>query len=345
MTTPDARGYEREITEPVALCRADGTLHPDAVGWSRHPLHDCRLQGWGRSKRWDYWCVTSDDCVLSITYSSIDYLGILSAWFLDRATGETAGVDTASPLGLGVHLPDTVGGGDMAFSGRGLTIGITEEAGGTRLRATAASKRSPQVEADVLVALPDGHETLSVVVPWSDREFQYTSKHNTRPATGSVRVGDTIYAFGPDNASYGCLDYGRGRWPYRVVWNWGSASGRTGGHVVGLQFGGKWTDGTGSTENGLCIDGRLHKISEELVWEYARSDWLAPWHITSPRSDRVRLRFEPEHEKPSKLDIGVLGTEVHQCFGRWSGTVVTDAGDTVDVDGLFGWAEEARMRW
>ena len=51
---------EREITHPVTLCRADGTLNPQAVGWSRVPLHDCTLNGWGRNKRWDYWCVTAD---------------------------------------------------------------------------------------------------------------------------------------------------------------------------------------------------------------------------------------------------------------------------------------------
>jgi hypothetical protein len=37
--------------------------------------------------------------------------------------------------------------------------------------------------------------------------------------------------------------------------------------------------------------------------------------------------------------------EVHQCFGTWSGRIVTDDGTAVQVDGLRGFAEEARNRW
>ena len=41
--------------------------------------------------------------------------------------------------------------------------------------------------------------------------------------------------------------------------------GRRRAQASGMQLGGKWTDGTGMTENALVVDGRLSKISEELV--------------------------------------------------------------------------------
>lgn len=336
---------ERELTHPVTLCRADGTLNPEAVGWSRQPLHDCTLNGWGRNKRWDYWCVTSDTHILAITYSSIDFLAILNVWFLDLETLEPSSIEMATPASVGVKLPDSVGGGDMSFSGLGMSIGITEEPSGTRLTASGKARGGARIEADVLVALPPDHETLSVVVPWSERRFQFTSKHNTRPATGTVRVAGKEYRFEPDNNSFGCLDFGRGRWPHRVLWNWGSASGRSDGRLVGLQVGGKWTDGTGMTENALCIDGRLHKISEELTWTYDTGDWMSEWRIATPRSNRVDLTFQPFYEKGVKVSIGILGNETHQCFGHWSGTVVTDDGEAVAVDRLLGWAEEVHMIW
>ena len=56
---------------------------------------------------------------------------------------------------------------------------------------------------------------------------------------------------------------------------------------MGVQLGGKWTDGTGMTENALCVGGRLSKLSEELVWTYDTGDWLRPWTIRTPGSDRV----------------------------------------------------------
>ena len=40
--------------------------------------------------------------------------------------------------------------------------------------------------------------------------------------------------------------------------------------VVGLQFGTKWTEGTGATQNGFILDGRVTKLGRELQWTY---DW------------------------------------------------------------------------
>src|SRR4051794_36082867 len=147
---------ERELHEPVALCRSDGQLDRDAVGWSRHPVHECALPGsWGRRKRWDYWCVTGPRRVLSITYANVDYLGLADAWFLDLPTGRTATCSVLAPGGRSFSLPDHVAGGDMEVAQGGTRIAIREEAEGTRLVAS-----SKNLECDVLVGRPPGHETL-----------------------------------------------------------------------------------------------------------------------------------------------------------------------------------------
>src|SRR5690606_25138632 len=87
---------------------------------------------------------------------------------------------------------------------------------------------------------------------------------------------------GPHNQAFGTLDLGRGVWPYRVNWNWAAASGVSGGRLIGLQFGGKWTEGTGHTENGLCVDGRLTKLHDELVWTYDWDHPTEPWRVVDP---------------------------------------------------------------
>src|SRR5207247_3431075 len=212
--------------------------------WSRQPVHQCALPGsWGRRKRWDYWCVATRSHVLSLTCADVDYLGLADVWFLDTATGRTANRSAVSPMGRRFSLPDRVAGGRISFEGSGLRLAITEVAGGTRLTA-AFGRGGRSFECDVLLARPDGHESLSVVIPWSDRRFQCTTKDNTRPATGSVRWGGDEWTFGGPGHAYGCLDFGRGKWPYRTVWNWGSASGVQAQHTIGLQLGGKWTAGT-----------------------------------------------------------------------------------------------------
>jgi hypothetical protein len=201
------------------------------------------------------------------------------------------------------------------------------------------------VTADVTVQRPPGHEAMGVVVRWDDRRFQYTVKDNTLPATGWVTVDGQRLEFAPPD-SWGTLDHGRGRWPRRITWNWGSGSGRLAdGRVLGIQVGGQWTDGTGSTENALCVDGRLSKIGADLWWEYDRYAWTAPWRIRDVRDERLDLTFTPFHERADRTELGVVGSEVHQCFGTWSGWAVADDGERIVVDGILGWVEEARQKW
>ena len=90
--------HEREITEPVDLCRPDGRLNPDAVGWSRRPLHRANLRGWGRAKRWEHWGVVTPTHILGLVASSLDYAGVQSLYLLDRSTGRETTAEAVVPL-------------------------------------------------------------------------------------------------------------------------------------------------------------------------------------------------------------------------------------------------------
>jgi hypothetical protein len=182
---------------------------------------------------------------------------------------------------------------------------------------------------------------MGVVVPWSARRFQYTVKDVARPALGRLWVDGVEHPVAAGD-SWAVLDHGRGRWPYAVHWNWGAGSGLVDGRVIGVQVGGRWTDGTGSTENALVVDGRVHKISEELSWSYDTRDWLAPWRV---RGDLADLTFTPFWNHSSATNLGVLAQRANQCFGHWSGWMRDDAGEPVSVDGVLGWAEDVHNRW
>ena len=327
---------EKELTAPVDLCTADGRLNPDAIGWSRQPVHRCELPGsWGRRKRWDFWGITGEGFAMNIVYADVDYVGLVGAWFCDFETGEKVDNGMISPLARATSLPTTVAAGDMSFNSSRCDLSLSETDGGTRIRV-----RAKAFEADVFAARPPGHESLSVVIPWSSKRFQFTNKDVARPTSGTITWNGNTY-----EPSWGTLDYGRGKWPYRTHWNWGAGSGTCDGRTIGVQLGGKWTDGTGMTENALSVDGKLSKISEELVWTYDTTDWLKPWTIRTPRSSRVDLTFTPIYDKPTRLNLGFAAQKVDQCFGTYRGTIVPDDGIPLQIDSLFGWAEEATWRW
>jgi hypothetical protein len=338
--------YERELTEPVDLCTPDGErLNPAARGWSRRPLHRANLDGcFGANKRWDYWAVLAGDLVVSAVYADIDHLGLADVWWADLVTGASGGhaivVDSAA-----VTLPEQPGTAPLLVDRDGLDLAIVDDEHGTRITARWQEPDGRSATLDVHVALPAGHESLNVVVPWSDELFNFTSKHQARPAAGELVLGDLRRPIGGTAGdAWGVLDVGRGRWPAEIAWNWGGGAGRAGGHVVGLQFGAKWTEGTGATENGLIVDGRLSKLGRELTWEY---DWdapISPWRVVDP-GGQLDVTLAPRFDKHSKLDGGEHGSETHQVFGTWSGRLRTDDGLELGLDGLQGFAEEARQRW
>jgi len=339
--------HEPELTEPVDLCTPDGTaLNPAARGWSRHPLHRANLDGsWGSNKRWDYWAILAGDVVVSCVYSDIDHFGLADVWWADLVTGASGG--TAILVGAGVlSVPEVPGTRPLRVDEGGLGLTIEDGAGWTRLRATWTEDDGRPGDFDITVDRPPGHESVNVVIPWDDTLFNFTSKEQALPAEGSLTVGGRHWSFGspeePD--AWGVLDVGRGRWPHEITWNWGGGAGRSGDHVVGLQFGAKWTDGTGFTENGILVDGTVSKLGREMTWEYDWQDPLQPWTVDDP-GGQLHAVLSPRFDKHTDVGDDEFGSRVHQVFGTWSGHLTTDEGAHFEFDGLQGFAEEARQRW
>jgi len=338
---------EAELTEAVDLCLPDGRLNPAARGWSRRPLHRANLQApWGRAKRWDYWAILAGDVVVSSVYADVDYIGLADVWWVDLAAAEAGGKGIVAPGARGMALPERPGSAPLRVRRRHFDLAVTDDAtGATRLQAAWRERGGASGALDATVACPAGHESLNVVIPWDDRRFQYTSKHQARPVTGSLVVGDRRWSL---DGGWGVLDVGRGRWPYATRWNWGGGAGRAesddGDAVVGLQVGGKWTVGTGFTENGVIVDGVLTKLGDELAWEYDWANPLQPWRVEDP-GGRLRVQLSPRYDKHTKVSLGVMSTETHQVFGTWSGDVTTDAGRTLHLRDIQGFAEESRSRW
>lgn len=332
---------EREIVRPVALARASGRLSADAIGFARRAVHDARLHGpWGRRKRWDYWCVTSPHGALQLTIANLDYLGLVEIAWVDFATGEVASVPHVVPLAVGIHLPDGVEAAPIVVRAPHLRASVTPGTTGTRIQLRGRAPRG-RIEADVLVAPTE--ESLNVVVPWDAHHYQLTSKHVARPAHGRIEVlGRELVLDARE--SFGGLDYGRGVWPRDVTWNWGTAAAHV-PHVgrVGLQLGGTWTDGTGATENGVFLDGRLDKIGAELRWRYDRHDFTRPWRVEDEHGD-VALDFVPQVLRRSRVELGIGKSVLHLAFGRWSGRVHAH-GREIELRDAIGWAEEHVARW
>ena len=336
---------EKELTEPINLCLPNGRLNPSANGWSRQALQNCQLYGHPlRKKRWNYWCITSPTHLFSVTLSDVDYAGLPFVYFLDYATGEFIEKTIITPFGKDVRLGDKVAD-DASYAGKGCQISMRQASAGVQMLVEIADFGGKKLEAEFLITEPENHESLNVVVPWSERLFQFTAKNNTLSAQGRVMLDGGVVVFDSQN-SFATLDFGRGVWPYKGFWNWASFSTQLpDGRTLGTNFGAGWTDNTGSTENALCVDGRLVKLSEDVTFTYSTQDFKAPWKLQTAETKRVDLTFTPFFERIAKTDMAIIRSEVHQMIGHFDGTVEGEGGEAIEVSHAVGWAEDHQARW
>lgn len=329
---------ERELQQGVDIADREGRLRREAIGWSRHPAHRWTVsRSLPRVHAFDYWCVISRTAAVTFLVADVGLAGVALVSVLDLAGGSPVERLYVRPRGLPAPMPDSPHG-ELALDVSRLHLVVGPE----RLVAHARTLTGKRIDVDLAIERPPGHETVNVLVPWDDTRFHFTSKQQALPARGTVRVGDREHRFGPDTEAFACRDYGRGRWPGGIDWQWAFASARRGGRTLGLNLGAAWTDGTGVTENALVLDGRVHKIDDAVDFAIDPRDRKRPWTIRTRTGSRVDLTFTPINERAVTLPP-VL--RLRQCVGRFDGTVIDDSGASIAIADVLGLAESVHGRW
>ncbi|MDP3449218.1 MAG: DUF2804 domain-containing protein, partial [Anaerolineaceae bacterium] len=199
------------------------------------------------------------------------------------------------------------------------------------------------LNADVEFIVPAEQESMVIVIPIKGKRFYYNRKINCMAAKGWVEYQDKRHDIEPETC-LGNLDWGRGVWEYDSFWVWSSASGfLEDKRRIGLNLGFGFGDTSAATENCFILDGKVHKLGK-INYTYNNQDFKAPWTMSCP-DGRLELVFTPFFERVAKTDLKVLRSEVHQMFGKYNGTVVTDDGKKIMIKDLVGWSEEHNARW
>ncbi|MGB2993210.1 MAG: DUF2804 domain-containing protein [Paenisporosarcina sp.] len=335
---------EREILAPLSLCDSKGNLNPAAIGYSRKPLIDSNLSGhFMRKKKWNYWCVYGEDILFSATIRHMDYATVCSVYFLDYETQRFFEKTVTIPLGQRVHMPNQVLE-TVKFSNNEMSVQLLHMQSETHMAVTISNFDGDLLHADLHIEHPENDDSLNVVIPWNRQLFQHTAKHHTLPTRGFVKIGDKRYTFNPED-SYAVLDYGRGVWPRTASWNWAMASQRVGNRRIGLNFGGKWTDGTGMTENAVFVNGKMSKISEDVIFTFDETDFMKPWHIRSKFSQVVNLTFTPFFKREATINARLVKSNVYHMVGYFNGVVYLQDGSRLAITQLLGSIEDHNAKW
>ncbi len=343
---------QTELTQPGPLLQADGRLAQ--IGWARQPLLDCNLEQANfyalkalqrfRIKRWDYYAIFTPRRFFSATIANLGYAANLFVYTLDFASGELHEEGLVVPFGKGVELPRNSTAGISRFEDSRLKEVFSVQPGSRHLSVNwPAFHEGRGISAEIDLTEPAGSESMNIVIPIGEKRFYWNRKINCLPASGTIQYGSLRETLDP-GLCLGSLDWGRGVWDYQSYWNWASASGfLPDGRTVGLNLGCGFGDLSRAGENALILENRIHKLGP-VQFDYSSGDYMQPWKFRDDEG-RLNLVFTPFKERLAKTEMLIITSEVHQMFGRYNGTALTDTGETIEIKDLVGFAEEHHARW
>ncbi len=302
-----------------------------------------------RIKEWDYYAVCTDRFALALTVDHNGYMTMDSISLLDFAQNRQV---TKSVMNLPIlaprDLPPTSAAGDIRVKGKGYLLSFEND--GISRRLTGFMNQFSGQDTIVFdLHLTDApKESMVIATPFKDHPeaFYYNQKINCMRVEGTITLGKKEYRCSPED-TFAVLDWGRGVWTYDNTWYWGSASGLADGVPFGFNIGYGFGDTSAASENVLFYDGKIHKLSQvqfRIPMKDGQEDYLSLWTFTSD-DGRFEMQFQPVMDRSARVNVGIICSDQHQVFGRFSGTAVLDDGRTLQISSLMGFAEKVRNKW
>ena len=159
---------------------------------------------------------------------------------------------------------------------------------------------------------------------------------------GFMRLGGKTYDFSEED-SFATLDWGRGVWTYDNTWYWGNGNGTVNGHRVGFNIGYGFGDTSAASENMIIYDGMAHKLSK-VNFNIPADSYTKPWTFTS-NDGRFEMDFVPVIDRAARTNALIIESDQHQVFGRFTGKMVLDGGDVIELKDFMGFAEKVHNRY
>ena len=342
---------QKRIVTPGPLHDEQGRLVETGYATELIKTYDRRRVAAGREriKEWDYYAICTDRFALALTIDHNGYMFMDSISLLDFEKNKQT---TKSAMGLPIlnprDLPATSAKGDILVKGKGYMLSFENDGESRHLSGFMNNFGGKDTIVFDLFLTDAPKETMVIVTPFRDHPeaFYYNQKINCIRAEGTILLGRTEYRCNAAD-TFAVLDWGRGVWTYDNTWYWGSASGLVNGVPFGFNIGYGFGDTSAASENVLFYNGKIHKLSRvefRIPVKDGKEDYLSPWRFTSD-DRRFRMSFRPMMDRSARTDVGIICSDQHQVFGKFTGTVVLDNGRKLKIKDLMGFAEKVRNKW
>lgn len=303
-----------------------------------------------RIKEWDYYLITTQDYALALTVADNSYMGLISASLIDfkTRTEKTNNSVILFPMGK-LEMPSTSDKGDIHYKNKRVDFLFQRVEEGRRLKIKFDKfDGKDDLVADVLLT-DEPQDSMVIATPFKEKKtaFYYNQKIVGMRASGFAKCKGRTYDFSKEEA-FGMLDWGRGVWTYDNTWYWGAGQGVVDGNVFGFNIGYGFGDTCAASENMLFYNGVAHKL-EGVSFNIPKTangkdDFMSPWTFSST-DGRFEMEFEPIIDRSALVSIGVMCSDQHQVFGKFTGDAILDDGTKIHIQDFLAFAEKVHNKW
>lgn len=301
-----------------------------------------------RIKEWDYYLIYNEDYGVALTMDNNSYMGLMSISLLDFKKCEEM---TQSLIHLfpnkKTKFPETSKNGSIYFADKKCVFSFHLEEGIRTLDASIGHFKDAKPIKVHFTLRDEPKESMVIATPFDKpKHFYYNQKITNMKVNGFVEFqGEKIHF--DEATTTGILDWGRGVWTYDNTWYWGCGSGFVEGKRFGFNIGYGFGNTSNASENMLFYEGKAHKL-EDVVFEIpmkdGKEDYLKPWKFTSS-DGRFEMDFLPILDRAACTSVGIILSDQHQVFGYFTGQVILDDGQKIQVNHFLGFGEKVHNKW
>lgn len=330
------------MLEAGALLHANGEMRAAGYALSGNTISYERkkVKTKLRLKEWDYYHIQNDKYCLQMTIGHVSYVGAVTVYFFSFDGAEKYIAETLLLMPLGnLKMPASAEEGVTAYRNKHMEVTFSVKDGYRKLTARSLSSKY-DFSADI--TLSGGGDAMVIATPFYEKnEFYYNHKIGCLKSDGNIVIDGKTHSFSSP-ASYGLLDWGRGVWPFKNEWYWGSASKTDPDVPYGINIGWGFGDTSLATENMIFYGNKAHKINNVQIDKFDVN--AKEWHFTSD-DGRLDLTFELMYNRITQKKALWINNRCDQVFGKFSGTLTLDDGKKIVVEDMYGFFEHARNKW
>lgn len=297
-----------------------------------------------RIKEWEFYQLLDGNWVFQATIGHASLFGSYSVRLFNIETNESYGLDRLEGHTKKNLIVQSNPDEDyrVEVTRRNFSISYELCGGKKTIKCSGLSKTHGRVDVEMVIDFDCRNEKMVILTPFyeSDRMFFLNDKENYYRASLNARFGDFTYS---SSDFYGCMDFGRGYWPYHHEWYWGNAAFDNNGRDIAWNIGWGFGDLSHATENVVFIDRRVLKLNT-LTADLDTAHPMEKKVVLDDDAGIFHLEMEPLYDNISKTKVLWIDNICHQVFYRTSGRIVTEK-ETIEFKDKITFLEHAENHW